>query len=55
MVSEAEKAAAALSEEGIEVEIIDPRTLLPFDMDTVIQSAKTNRIVIVHEAVKMVG
>ena len=33
MVSEAEKAAAALSEEGIEVEIIDPRTLLPFDMD----------------------
>ena len=42
MVSEAEKAAAALSEEGIEVEIIDPRTLLPFDMDTVIQSAKKN-------------
>ena len=56
MVSEAEKAAAALSEEGIDVEIIDPRTLLPFDMDTVIQSAKkTNRIVIVHEAVKNGG
>ena len=46
----------ALAEEGIEVEIIDPRTLLPFDMDTVIQSAKkTNRIVIVHEAVKNGG
>ena len=56
MVSEAEKAAAALSEDGIDVEIIDPRTLLPFDMDTVIQSAKkTNRIVIVHEAVKNGG
>ena len=40
MVSEAEKAAATLAEEGIEVEIIDPRTLLPFDMDTVIKSAK---------------
>ncbi len=56
MVSEAEKAAATLAEEGIEIEIIDPRTLLPFDMETVIKSSKkTNRIVIVHEAVKNGG
>ncbi len=56
MVSEAEKAAAALAEEGIEIEIIDPRTLMPFDIETVIKSAKkTNRIVIVHEAVRHGG
>lgn len=56
MVGEAEKAAEMLAEEGINIEIIDPRTLLPFDIDTVVQSAKkTNRIVIVHEAVRNGG
>ena len=56
MVGEAEKAAETLAEEGISVEVIDPRTLLPFDIDTVVQSAKkTNRIVIVHEAVRNGG
>ncbi len=56
MVDEAEKAAEILSEEGIDIEIVDPRSLLPFDTETVVQSAKkTNRIVIVHEAVRNGG
>lgn len=56
MVDEAEKAAEILSEEGIDMEIIDPRSLLPFDTETVVQSAKkTNRVVIVHEAVRNGG
>lgn len=56
MVSVAEQAAATLADDGIDVEIIDPRSLLPFDTDTVVASAKkTNRIVIVHEAVKHGG
>ena len=56
MVGEAEKAAETLAEEGVNVEIIDPRTLLPFDTEAVVQSAKkTNRIVIVHEAVRNGG
>ena len=56
MVGEAQKAADVLAEEGISIEVIDPRTLLPFDIDTVVKSAKkTNRIVIVHEAVRNGG
>ncbi|MGI9624748.1 MAG: alpha-ketoacid dehydrogenase subunit beta [Acidimicrobiales bacterium] len=56
MVQFAEKAAETLAGEGIDVEIIDPRTLLPFDTATVVDSAKkTNRIVVVHEAVKNGG
>jgi pyruvate dehydrogenase E1 component beta subunit len=44
------KAAEALSEEGIEAEVIDLRTLRPMDMDTVIASVKkTNRCVTVEE------
>jgi pyruvate/2-oxoglutarate/acetoin dehydrogenase E1 component len=56
MVQFAEKAAAVLAEEGIDVEIIDPRTLLPFDSEAVVNSArKTNRVVVVHEAVRNGG
>jgi acetoin:2,6-dichlorophenolindophenol oxidoreductase subunit beta len=56
MVSVAEKAAETLAGEGVSVEIIDPRTLLPFDYATVVESAKkTNRIAIVHEAVRHGG
>ena len=56
MVRFAEKAAAVLAEEGIDVEIIDPRTLLPFDSEAVVNSArKTNRVVVVHEAVRNGG
>ena len=39
------------AEEGISVEVIDPRTLVPFDWDTVTESViKTGRCVVVHEA-----
>jgi pyruvate dehydrogenase E1 component beta subunit len=47
----AKKAAAELAKEGVEVELIDPRTIKPLDMDTIIKSVKkTNRCVIVDEA-----
>ncbi|MGD9736129.1 MAG: alpha-ketoacid dehydrogenase subunit beta [Solirubrobacterales bacterium] len=51
MAQVAEEAAAKLSEEhGIEAEVIDPRTLRPLDLDTILESvAKTNRAVIVEE------
>ncbi|WP_053232073.1 pyruvate dehydrogenase complex E1 component subunit beta [Sandaracinus amylolyticus] len=42
--------ANRLSGEGIELEVIDPRTLRPLDTDTIVQSVKkTNRCVVVHE------
>ncbi len=48
--------AEKLAAEGISVEVIDPRTLVPFDTETVIQSVKkTGRAVIVHEAHKTAG
>ncbi|MCA9925922.1 MAG: alpha-ketoacid dehydrogenase subunit beta [Anaerolineales bacterium] len=51
-----ETAVAQLAADGIDVELIDPRTLVPFDVDTVIESVKkTNRVVIVHEAHKRAG
>jgi pyruvate dehydrogenase E1 component beta subunit len=47
----AEEAASTLADEGISVELIDPRTLVPFDLDTIRQSIeKTNRLVVVQEA-----
>ncbi|MEM9744482.1 MAG: alpha-ketoacid dehydrogenase subunit beta [Pseudomonadota bacterium] len=56
MVHEALKAAETLKEHGIDAEVIDPRTLQPFDTDTVIASVKkTHRAVIVHEAVRFGG
>jgi pyruvate/2-oxoglutarate/acetoin dehydrogenase E1 component len=53
----AEKAAAALAEEeGLSVEVIDLRTIAPFDAEAVFNSvAKTNRAVVVHEAVQAFG
>lgn len=43
-------AAGKLEKEGIDCEVIDPRTLVPFDYDTVVQSLKkTKRLMIVHE------
>lgn len=49
-------AADELKDEGIACEVIDLRTLLPLDYDTVISSlAKTGRIAIVHEAAKRGG
>lgn len=39
-----------LAEDGISVEIIDPRTICPLDMDTIIKSVnKTGRLVVAHE------
>jgi pyruvate dehydrogenase E1 component beta subunit len=56
MVTEAMNAADTLAAEGIECEVIDPRTLQPFDIDTVVESVRrTNRVVIVHEAVRFGG
>jgi pyruvate dehydrogenase E1 component beta subunit len=52
MVQRALAAADELAKEGIEVEIIDPRTLLPLDDQTIIESVvKTGKLMIVHEAV----
>ena len=43
-------------EDGISVEIIDPRTLVPFDKETILQSVrKTGRAVVVHEAHRVCG
>jgi pyruvate/2-oxoglutarate/acetoin dehydrogenase E1 component len=51
MVEVALQAAKTLSEEhGVEAEVIDPRTLRPLDLDTIVKSVqKTNRVVIVEE------
>jgi pyruvate dehydrogenase E1 component beta subunit len=51
MAITAEKAAKVLSDEHeIEAEVIDPRTLRPLDLDTMLESVrKTNRVVIVEE------
>jgi pyruvate/2-oxoglutarate/acetoin dehydrogenase E1 component len=50
------KAAEVLSEGGIEAEVIDPRTLVPLDEETILQSVKkTGKLVIVHEASKRSG
>jgi len=56
MVLFALEAAEELSKEGIEVEVIDPRTLKPLDIDTIINSIKkTNKAVIVHEGYRTCG
>lgn len=56
MVKRSLEAAEQLAEEGIEVEVVDPRTLKPLDKDTIIQSvSKTGRVLIVHEACKTGG
>jgi pyruvate dehydrogenase E1 component beta subunit len=52
----AEAAAKELAEAGIDVEVIDLRTLVPFDKTTVTESVrKTGRLVILHEAVRRCG
>ena len=56
MVHESLKAAEILEGEGISIEIVDPRTLVPFDYDTVLDSVKkTGKVMITHEAVKRGG
>jgi acetoin:2,6-dichlorophenolindophenol oxidoreductase subunit beta len=56
MVHHALDAAKVLAQEGIDVEIIDPRTLVPLDLPTLVRSArKTGRVLIVHDAWRNCG
>ena len=56
MVKTCLQAAEKLEQEGISCEVIDLRTLLPLDYDTVIASIeKTGRVIVVHEACKRGG
>jgi 2-oxoisovalerate dehydrogenase E1 component beta subunit len=56
MVTVADEAAKKAEEAGISVEVLDLRTLLPFDIDTILASVqKTGRCVIVHEAPRTCG
>lgn len=51
MVPRALKAAELLASEGIEIEVVDPRSLKPLDTETIIKSvSKTGRVLITHEA-----
>jgi acetoin:2,6-dichlorophenolindophenol oxidoreductase subunit beta len=51
MVDEALTAAETLAERGISVEVIDPRTIVPLDMDTILGSLrKTMRLAVAHDA-----
>ena len=56
MLYEALTAAEDAAKEGIDCEVIDPRTLWPLDLDTIVRSVeKTGRVVVVHEAPKACG
>jgi pyruvate dehydrogenase E1 component beta subunit len=56
MLHEAVSAARLASEQGVETEVIDLRTLWPLDIATVVESVeKTGRVVVVHEAPKTCG
>ena len=56
MLSEARRAAGTLESEGISTEVVDVRTLTPFDADTVVGSvAGTGRAVVIQEAHRTAG
>jgi 2-oxoisovalerate dehydrogenase E1 component beta subunit len=56
MVLPSLEAADRLAKEGVEVEVIDLRSLLPYDKDAIFRSLeKTSRVLIVHEDVKTLG
>ena len=56
LVHDALEAAERLAGEGIEAEVIDPRTLVPLDLDTIVASVeRTSRLVVAHEAVEHGG
>ena len=56
MVAIADEAAHKAAEGGISVEVLDLRTLMPFDIDAILGSVKkTGRCVIVHEAPRTCG
>lgn len=56
LVHDALAAADRLAEGGVEAEVIDPRTLVPLDLETIVESVKrTGRLVVAHEAVEHGG
>jgi pyruvate dehydrogenase E1 component beta subunit len=56
MVHQALQAALVLEKQGVDAEVIDPRTLVPLDKDTILRSVeKTSRLVIVSEDVMTCG
>jgi pyruvate/2-oxoglutarate/acetoin dehydrogenase E1 component len=56
MVPRALEAAETLAKEGIDAEVVDPRTLKPLDDETIFKSViKTGRVIIAHEACKTGG
>ena len=56
LVPQALRAARELEAEGISVEVLDPRTLVPLDTDAIAASvAKTSHLVVAHEAVQFCG
>jgi pyruvate dehydrogenase E1 component beta subunit len=56
MVPKALAAAEALAAEGLDIEVVDPRTLVPLDRETILASVrKTERCLIVQEAVRRGG
>lgn len=56
MVQVAQKAAETLAAEGIEAEVIDPRTLVPLDEDTILASVrKTSRAIVIDEGYQSFG
>jgi pyruvate dehydrogenase E1 component beta subunit len=56
MVNHSLDAAKVLAKEQIDVEVVDPRTLVPLDLATLVRSArKTGRVLIVHDAWRNCG
>src|SRR3954471_21221905 len=56
LVHESLQAAEQAEQEGVSVEVVDPRTLQPLDEETLVESVKkTNRCVVAHEAVTRMG
>jgi pyruvate dehydrogenase E1 component beta subunit len=56
MVGKALEAADTLAQDGIEVEVVDPRTLVPLDKATIFASVeKTNRVIVTDEEVRRGG
>jgi pyruvate dehydrogenase E1 component beta subunit len=56
MVAPALAAARELEAEGISAEVVDPRTISPLDIETMVNSVKkTSRMIVVHEAVEQGG
>lgn len=56
MISRALEAAERLAGDGIDVEVLDLRTIVPLDVDAILESVrKTGRVVVAHESTKRAG